>query len=238
LGLALEMLGYVLYTAALAGAPVSMLAVAMQGGIGLFVALSVVFLGERARPGEWLGIGLAVAAALLLASSAQASDLAERLDRHAMELFSAAVLALSVAAGAADWRRQSGRGAAILSGLAFGMGSLYLKALIDTYRPASLLSGQAAAALLANPYGYLLVAANVAGLAALQNAFHQARAVIVMPLSSVFSNAVPIVGGLLVLGERLPSGGGAQWVRLLAFVLAAGAGFLLTRSDPGASSPG
>ena len=48
-GLAVQAAGYALYMVALAGAPVSMMAVAMQGGIALFVVLAVVFLGERAR---------------------------------------------------------------------------------------------------------------------------------------------------------------------------------------------
>ena len=47
-GLAVQAAGYALYMAALARAPVSMMAVAMQGGIALFVVLAVVFLGERA----------------------------------------------------------------------------------------------------------------------------------------------------------------------------------------------
>ena len=56
-GLAVQTAGYALYMVALVGAPVSMMAVAMQGGIALFVVLAVVFLGERARIWEWLGIG-------------------------------------------------------------------------------------------------------------------------------------------------------------------------------------
>ena len=65
-GLAVQAAGYALYMVALARAPVSMMAVAMQGGIALFVVLAVVFLGERARIWEWLGIGAFLVAALML----------------------------------------------------------------------------------------------------------------------------------------------------------------------------
>src|ERR1700746_2305882 len=41
-GLALQLVGYTLYLVALTGAPVSMLAVMMQGGTGVFVLFSVV----------------------------------------------------------------------------------------------------------------------------------------------------------------------------------------------------
>ena len=55
-GLALQTGGYVIYLVALSGAPVSMLAVTMQGGIALFVIVAVWFLGERANPREWLSL--------------------------------------------------------------------------------------------------------------------------------------------------------------------------------------
>src|SRR5512146_1125845 len=71
-GLAVQAAGYALYMLALAHSPVSMMAVAMQGGIALFVVLAVVFLGERARIWEWLGIGAFLMAALMLAGSLDA----------------------------------------------------------------------------------------------------------------------------------------------------------------------
>src|ERR1700691_2474045 len=68
-GLAVQTAGYALYMVALAGAPISMVEVTMQGGIALFVVLAVVLLGERARIWEWLGIGTFLVAALMLADS-------------------------------------------------------------------------------------------------------------------------------------------------------------------------
>src|SRR5579859_598986 len=60
-GLAVETAGYALYVAALADAPVSILAVVMQGGIAAFVVLAAVVLHERANPREWMGIAGIVA---------------------------------------------------------------------------------------------------------------------------------------------------------------------------------
>ena len=45
-----QIAGWVFYVIAVSQAPVSMVAVMMQGGIALFVIFSVVVLGERARP--------------------------------------------------------------------------------------------------------------------------------------------------------------------------------------------
>ncbi len=79
-GLAVQAAGYALYMVALVGTPVSMMAVAMQGGIALFVVLAVVFLGERARLWEWLGIGVVVVAMLMLADSLDAGAAQSPLD--------------------------------------------------------------------------------------------------------------------------------------------------------------
>jgi len=54
---------------AVSHAPLSMVAVMMQGGIGLFVICSVLFFGERARPAEWAGIVAIVMGMLLLSLS-------------------------------------------------------------------------------------------------------------------------------------------------------------------------
>ena len=47
-----ECAGYALSVVALAGAPVSLVAVMMQGGIALFVLFAIRFLGERAGAGN------------------------------------------------------------------------------------------------------------------------------------------------------------------------------------------
>jgi uncharacterized membrane protein len=92
-GLAVQAAGYALYMVALASAPVSMMAVAMQGGIALFVVLAVIFLGERARLWEWLGIGAFLVAAVMLAGSLDAGALQGPLDIRALAIASAAAVA-------------------------------------------------------------------------------------------------------------------------------------------------
>ena len=95
-GLAVQAAGYALYMVALAGAPVSMMAVAMQGGIALFVVLAVVFLGERARIWEWLGIGAFLVAALMLAGSLDAGALQSPLDVRALAIASVVAVAITL----------------------------------------------------------------------------------------------------------------------------------------------
>src|SRR5436309_12052274 len=72
LGVALQVLGYGLYLLALSYAPLSIVHTALNGGIALFVALSVARLGERLRAVEWFGVALITAALIALSASLSA----------------------------------------------------------------------------------------------------------------------------------------------------------------------
>lgn len=234
-GLAVQAAGYALYMVALAGAPVSMMAVAMQGGIALFVALAVVVLGERARIREWLGIGAFVVAALMLAGSLDAGAIQRPVDSGALAIVSVAAVAITLALLVAPALRQSGAAAAIAAGIALGFASLYTKPLADRLAAAPNLAALAAM-LLASPYTYLTIVANVAGLVMLQNSFALGRGIIAMPLSSAISNMIPIAGGIAVFGERLPDNPLAAAMRTGAFMLTIAASAALAAGDRGAGA--
>jgi len=233
-GLAVQTAGYALYMVALADAPVSMMAVAMQGGIVLFVALAVVFLKERARIWEWLGIGAFLVAALMLAASLGAGAAQRAPDVPALTLSSLAAVAIMAALLVHQRRRRSAAAVAAASGIALGFASLYTKPLADELACAPGLAGFAAV-LTASPYTYLTIAANVAGLVMLQNSFAIGRGIIAMPLSSAISNVIPIAGGILAFGERLPDDPYAAAMRAGAFVLTIVASAALAAGDLGAT---
>lgn len=234
-GLAVQAAGYALYMVALAGAPVSMMAVAMQGGIALFVVLAVVVLGERARIWEWLGIGAFVLAALMLAGSLDAGAIQSPVDIGVLAIASVAAVAITLALLVRPALRQSGAAAAIASGIALGFASLYTKPLADRLAAAPDLAALAAM-LLASPYTYLTIVTNVVGLVMLQNSFAMGRAIIAMPLSSAISNVIPIVGGIAVFGERLPDTPFAAAIRTGAFVLTIAASAALAAGDLNAAA--
>jgi hypothetical protein len=232
-GLAVQAAGYALYMVALAGAPVSMMAVTMQGGIALFVVLAVAVLGERARIWEWLGIVAFVVAALMLAGSLDVGAIQSPVDTGALAIASAAALAATLALLVAPILRRSGAASAIASGIALGFASLYAKPLADRLAATPELAALAAT-LLASPYTYLTIVANVAGLVMLQNSFAMGRGLIAMPLSSAISNMIPIAGGIAVFGERLPDDPLAAAMRTGAFVLTIAASAALAAGDIGA----
>jgi len=206
------------------------------------------FLGERARPQEWIGIGGIVAALVLLGLSLEPGAAGSGVRPAALLILSAAAIVTAAAPATVTQLRRSGAAPALASGIAFGLGSLYVKALADLFLAQT---GTALLArLFANPWIYLVIAANLTGLVLLQNSFHWARGIVAMPLSSACSNTVPIVGGMLAFGERLPSDSFSAATRIGAFVLTIGAGALIaaahaeppsvvaSEAEGGATSPG
>ena len=225
-GLGLECAGYALSVIALAGAPVSLVAVMMQGGIALFVLFAILFLGERASAAEWAAIGGVIAAMVMVSLSLGNREAEQRAAVPAIAAISAALLAVAAAASAAPRLQRNGAAAAIVSGFAFGLGSLYTKALTQDFMGHQ--GGAIIARLAGDPYTWLIVAVNVTGMIALQNAFRRGRGIIVMPLSSALSNLVPIFGGIVAFGERLPETTPAAAMRVGAFALTIASGALLS----------
>ena len=235
-GLGVQTLGYALYVVAIAGAPISMVAVMMQGGIGLFVLLSVMFLGERAQPREWAGIGAIIAGMVLLSVSLSAGEQQGAIDVPAVLGLAAILIALGAAPFTRPRLAEDGAAQAIGSGIAFGLGALFTKAMTDRFLEAA--GAQLVIRVAADPWVYATIAANVAGIVMLQNSFHQARAIITMPLSSALSNLVPIAGGMLAFGEGLPNDRIAAAMRIAAFALTIVASMMLATTEETAAARG
>jgi len=232
-GLAVQTAGWACYVFAVSRAPVSMLAVMMQGGIALFVIASVVILGERANAREWAGIGAIVTGMLMLTLSLSGGETQGPFEPATLLIFTVLLTLAGLAPMAVERLNANGAALAILSGVAFGLGALFTKAMtLEFNADASPL----ALRIVSDPYVYGVLAANIVGIVMLQNSFHSARAIIAMPLSGALSNIAPIVGGMLVFGERLPAGSMAAATRVGAFALTIAAGALLAGSREQPSS--
>ncbi len=226
-GLGVQTAGWACYVIAVSRAPVSMVAVMMQGGIGLFVIASVAVLGERATPREWVGIGAIIFGMLMLTLSLQGGEAEVAFEPGTLLMFTVLLTAAGLAPMALARMNASGAAAAIFSGVAFGLGALCTKAMTLEF------GGDAVSTVLrlaSSPYVYGMLVANILGIVMLQNSFHSARAIIAMPLSGALSNIVPIIGGMIVFGERLPAGSVAAAMRVGAFALTIAAGALLSGS--------
>jgi drug/metabolite transporter (DMT)-like permease len=227
-GMCVQIAGWAMYVTAVSQAPISMVAVMMQGGIALFVIFSVVVLGERARPAEWAGIVAIVVGMILLSMSLSAGASQGAIDGRVVIAIS---IALALVAAACFTRRrlaQGGIAQAVGSGIAFGLASIFTKAMTDTFEASS---AHLVLRAIGDPWSYAMLAANLAGMVMLQNSFHQARGIITMPLSGALSNLVPIAGGMLAFGERLPSDPLAATMRVAAFILTIAASTTLAVSE-------
>jgi len=216
-GLLVQTVGYALNIVALSAAPISMVSVMMQGGIALFVLFAVMSLGERARPREWAGIAITIIAMAILGASLSAGETQAPTHNRAMVLLSIILIVVGFLPLRMKRLKDNGVGAAISSGVIFGLASLYTKAMTDDYMMRSTI--ELAYRIVTNPYVYGVIVANIIGMVALQNSFSSARGIIAMPLSSALSNIVPIAGGMVVFGERLPLESTAATMRVGAFIL-------------------
>ncbi len=224
-GFGVQLAGYALYIVALTGSPVSMLAVMMQGGIAVFVLITMVFLHEHATGREWLGIvGVVVAMTLLSLTLGRGTE-SNRADYPSLTMTSIGAIAVALLPYANPRLRDGGLASALASGIIFGLASLFAKAVTQIFDSGE--SRSLFTSLLTSPWLYLAIIANLSGMVLLQNSFHWARGIIAMPLSSACSNLVPIIGGILAFGEHLPSATGPAAMRVIAFTLTILSGGLL-----------
>ena len=207
-----------LYVLALALAPLSLVQATSAGGIGI-LALLVHFAGsERLTRREWLGVALSVGGLVLLGASlagASANGGSAALAAVGAWLAASVVVAAAVA-GPAALRLAAGAGLGIASGVLYAAGDVATKAatlgLLELV-PAILLA-----------HGLAFVC--------LQLGFQRGGALTTAGLSTLCTNALPIVAGVVLFAEGLPSGAvGAA--RVAAFVLVTGGAALLAhRSAP------
>jgi len=161
-GLGVQTVGWACYVIAVSRAPVSMVAVMGQGGIALFVVASVVVLGERASPREWVGIAAIVFGMLMLTLSLNGGEVDGALEPGRLLIFSVLLTIAALAPMAIARLNASGAAAAIFSGVAFGLGGLFTKAMTDAFITGA--ASSLAFRIVSNPYVYAIIVANIIGL--------------------------------------------------------------------------
>jgi hypothetical protein len=194
--------GWVLYVAALALAPLSLVQAVAAGGIGLLALFVWRLTGVELTQREWLGVGIAVAGLALLALSLGGGH---DKGRHGSWIAIAAWLACS--AGLAVLATVTpglapGAGLGAAAGLFYAAGDVGTKAAVGGgWRLAFV------PALLAF-HGFAFVC--------LQLGFQRGSALATAGVATLLTNAVPIAAGIALFHEHLP-GGALGVVRVLAF---------------------
>jgi hypothetical protein len=222
-GFVIGLMGWALYIVALRFAPLSLVQATSAGGVGL-LALLVRRGGVRLLRHERVGVLASVAGLFVLglslplappAGHGRPADLALPLTWTLTSI----CLAL-IAAGPLAGRLGPGAGLGAASGLLYSGGDVATKAMVGGTHPAVLF-----AVLLLTTHGLAFVA--------LQLAFQRGSALATAGLSTLLTNALPVLAGLVVYAEAIP-GGAAGVLRAVGFAgTVSGAALLAARSDQG-----
>jgi len=210
--------GWVLYVAALALAPLSLVQATSAGGIGLLALLVQRRSGERLPRRDWVAVGIAVTGLVLLgislAGGSTVGATPSWLQIGGWMLISVIVAAL--AAGPAARLLAGGAGLGVAAGVLYAAGDVGTKAAVH------------------GNVWLLLIPALLAchGLAfvALQLGFQRGGALATAGVASLLTNALPIAAGVVIFHEALP-GGLLGVVRGLAFACVVAGAALLARQE-------
>jgi hypothetical protein len=208
-GYATGWIGWGIYIAALALAPLSLVQAVSAGGVGV-LAVVVHRFGTPLERRERRGAAVAMGGLVLLGVSLTA-HVAPAAPAHTATLLWVIVLGSVVAGVLAGLALAAIRPAASLgaaAGILFGVGDLATKGAVDGN------------GLIFVP---LLAVCTALGFVALQLAFQRGRVLETAGLSTLINNLIPIVGGLVLFHESLPRGlaGGARVASFAAVVCGA-----------------
>jgi hypothetical protein len=210
--------GWMLYVAALALAPLSLVQAVSAGGIGLLALLAARTTGTVLSRSERVAVAVAVAGLALLGLSLTGQHGGATHARWlALAIWVVASLAVAaLAAGPASRLLAGGAGLGVAAGVLYAAGDVATKAAVAGGR------------------GFVFVPVVLVchGLAfvALQFGFQRGGALATAGVATLLTNALPIAAGLTLYAEALPAGT-AGVLRSVAFAAVVAAAATLMRGD-------
>jgi hypothetical protein len=222
LGFAMETAAFALYAGALRLASLALVQTIGAGGIGVLAYVSARMSGRRLGTRRLTGVILSVVGLLALGVSlAGASGAGVHGSTVAILVWLAATGLLALLALAISRRAGAPAvGMGIAGGLLFSVGDISTKLATQ--------GGARFAFVITLVIGYVL------GTSLLQMGYQRGGALTVAGLATLFTNALPIAAGTILLRESVPSGV-LGVLRLLAFAAVTAGAILLATPDPGAA---
>lgn len=215
-GFLVGLAGWALYIAALAFAPLSLVQAVSAGGVGL-LALFAQRRGERVSRAHWLAVGIAIGGLALLGISLAGGAAT---GAHPRPVAVAGWLVVSAAVAATAAVRGSAGALGVAAGVLYAGGDVATKA-----------------ATLGGPWlglAAVVLLLHGSAFAALQFGFQRGGALVTAGTSTLLTNAIPIVAGVVLFAERLP-GGALGALRLVAFAAVVLGAMLIARDEPAAA---
>jgi hypothetical protein len=220
LGFVVGILGWAFYVVALAFGPLSLVQAVSAGGIGILALLVWRWGGVSLTRREWCGVSVSIGGLVMLGISLLGSGgNAHHWGTHG----SWAAIAGWIAASGALAALFVGPGARLVApGAGFGIGAGFLYAAGDVATKAAVAGGWRTLFVPA------VLAAHGLGFVLLQLGFQRGTALATAGVATLFTNASPIVAGMVIFHEPLPAGAlGA--LRIAAFAAVVTGAALLTR---------
>ncbi len=224
----LQLAGGVLHIIAIGLAPLSLVEPIDTAGICFLVILSVVYLGERARWVDWVGIAAVLAGIVLLGITlvrpTEAFSYRPIVTWFFILLLGGLVIRSFYIAFSRKGEDTSGF-AGIGLGLLIGLNAVLIKLAWNDI--GNLWSAYHLASLWHSAYAVLAFLGSAAAQVFFQVTLQRGRALVIVPLVTGLSNMIPIVVGVLALKDPFPTQFNMIMLRLLAFLLIIGGAVLL-----------
>jgi drug/metabolite transporter (DMT)-like permease len=213
-GWAVALAAWVLHVGALSLAPLSTVQAVLSGGLVFLAVLAERYFGFRLGRRQWVGVTI-TALGLAMIGLTQGSQGAERSSSAALIAIVGGIFVLGAVLVRVSTRHGIGpRGEALLlataAGALFGVSDVAVKYLTHAHGP---LLG------LLSPWTLTALISFVVSFFASARSLQIGLAVEVIALTSVAANMTAIMGGILVFGESIGTGGLGVTTRVVAFCL-------------------
>jgi drug/metabolite transporter (DMT)-like permease len=217
LGMLVATSAWGLHVAALALAPMSLVQVALAGGVVMIAVMADRLFGFDVGRRQWCGLALTAAGLALLAiTSPHTSSAHSTFSTSAMIAFEAGMfgagglLIMGPHAGAPD--EHHGVMLAAAAGMLFGVSDISIKALTG-------LVGEMGALGLVSPWLGVTVAASIAAFYASARGLQVGDAVPIIAITGAAANICCIAGGIIVFGDPMPGDALGIVAQSVAFVM-------------------
>jgi len=226
------LIGAVFYAVAIAMAPVSIIQPIVGAGVALLAYLAIKNLGEKPRRQDLVAIGMSILGVILIGISLMEGipKKAPPYNAAVLWLFSGIVVFLAVIVpllmrGGSGNREAAGLGMCV--GLLYGLTAIFARLLLVDWTNQWHTKG--ILVIFSSVFLLAWAAVTVPAVIIVQAALQRGMAIIVMPLVAGLSQIIPIVGGMVALGEKFPTNAALTVVRIIAFCLILVATVILSR---------
>ncbi|MGC2373881.1 MAG: hypothetical protein WA484_08415 [Solirubrobacteraceae bacterium] len=218
LGMLVAAGSWALHVAALAVAPMSVVQVALAGGVVLIAVMADRMFGFQVGPRQWLGLWLTAAGLVLLGITLPAMHGAHsHFSGAAMISFEAGLFGLGglliMGPRIGGPAEHHGMMLGAAAGMLFGVSDIAIKALTG------IVGAHGALGVLLSPWLIVAVLASIVAFYASARGLQDGDAVPVIAVTGTAANIAGVAGGILVFGDPMPGSAVGIVFQSLAFVL-------------------